>query len=72
MNGFYRNSLFKDKSFLKLAKAKIDELIADGLYEKLAQDIDEIAASIENTRNLNYQNGLSTREAWHRRSLHHA
>lgn len=51
----FRNSLFKDKSFLKLAKAKIDELIADGLYEKLAQDIDEIAASIENTRNLNYQ-----------------
>lgn len=51
----FRNSLFKDKSFLKLAKAKIDELIADGLYEKLAQDIDEIAASIENTRTLNYQ-----------------
>lgn len=51
----FRNSLFKDKSFLKLTKAKIDELIADGLYEKLAQDIDEIAASIENTRNLNYQ-----------------
>lgn len=51
----FRNSLFKDKSFLKLAKAKIDELIADGLYEKLAQDIDEIAESIENTRNLNYQ-----------------
>ena len=51
----FRNSLFKDKSFLKLAKAKIDKLIADGLYEKLAQDIDEIAASIENTRNLNYQ-----------------
>ncbi len=51
----FRNSLFKDKSFLKLAKAKIDELIADGLYEKLSQDIDDIAASIENTRTLNYQ-----------------
>ena len=51
----FKNTLFKDKSFLKLAKAKIDELIADGLYEKLEQDIDEIAASIENTRILNYQ-----------------
>lgn len=51
----FKNSLFKDKSFLKLAKDKIDELIANGLYDKLSQDIDNIAASIEKTRQLNYQ-----------------
>lgn len=50
----FKNSLFKDKSFLTLAKNKIDQLVEDGLYDKLAADIDNIVALTTNTRLQNY------------------
>lgn len=50
----FKNNLFKDASFLKLAKAKIDELIQGGLYEKLSNDIDNLVALTTNTRLQNY------------------
>lgn len=51
----FRNTLFKNKKFLTLAKAKIDELIAEGLYDKLASDIDNIVSSMEGSRLQNYE-----------------
>lgn len=50
----FQNTLFKDKTFLTLAKAKIDKLIAEGLYEKLSKDIDDLVALTTNTRLQNY------------------
>lgn len=50
----FKNSLFKDKSFLTLAKNKIDQLVEEGLYDKLAADIDNIVALTTNTRLQNY------------------
>lgn len=52
--GIFTNNLFKDKTFLQLAKARIDALIADGIYDKLCADIDRIAASLSNTQKQNF------------------
>ena len=51
----FKNSLFKDKTFLTLAKAKIDELAEAGLADNLKSDIDDIVATINNTRLQNYE-----------------
>ena len=52
--GIFTYNLFKDKTFLTLVKAKIDALIADGLYDKLCADIDRIAALLDNTQRQNF------------------
>ena len=48
-------ALLSQRAFVLKAKECIDNLIAGGLYEKLAADIDRIAGILEQTQQLNYQ-----------------
>lgn len=50
----FKNNLFANKEFLKKAKVIIDQLIEDGLYDKLVADIDNIVASMPQSVALNY------------------
>ena len=47
-------ALQSNAKFMKAVKAKMDELVAYGLYDKLVSDIDNIAATIEQTQALNF------------------
>ena len=47
-------ALQKNAKFMKAVKAKMDALVADGLYEKLAKDIDDIASTINESQQLNF------------------
>ena len=49
------NGLFANKLFLQLLKSKYDQLVDDGLYDKLCADIDRLAATVDNTQKQNYQ-----------------
>ena len=49
------NGLFANKLFLQLFKSKYDQLVDDGLYDKLCADIDRLAATVDNTQKQNYQ-----------------
>ncbi|MBQ6062424.1 MAG: CotH kinase family protein [Prevotella sp.] len=47
-------ALQTNSKFMNAVKAKMDELMADGLYDRLASDIDNLAATIDQTQALNF------------------
>ena len=47
-------ALHNDKLFMSAVKTKLDQLINNGLYDKLANDIDKIAEEIDQTQALNF------------------
>lgn len=48
-------ALQTNAKFMKAVKAKMDELVTSGLADKLAEDIDRMAAEIDQTQQLNFQ-----------------
>lgn len=46
---FLNESLLKDPIFTKKLKAKLDQLLSDGLYEKMCAKIDDLAAIVAQT-----------------------
>ncbi len=51
------NALFSDKTFLTLAKARIDKLMSENIVDYLCDKIDEIAAMLQNTQAQNFSDG---------------
>lgn len=49
---FLNESLLKDPIFTKKLKAKLDQLLSDGLYEKMCAKIDDLAAIVAQTEEL--------------------
>lgn len=49
---FLNESLLKDPIFTKKLKAKLDQLLSDGLYEKMCAKIDDLAAIVAQTEKL--------------------
>ena len=49
---FLNESLLKDPIFTKKLKAKLDQLLNDGLYDKMCTKIDELAALVAQTEEL--------------------
>lgn len=49
---FLNKSLLKDPIFTKKLKAKLDQLLSDGLYDKMCAKIDELAALVAQTEEL--------------------
>ncbi len=49
---FLNESLLKDPIFTKKLKAKLDQLLRDGLYEKMCAKIDDLAAIVAQTEEL--------------------
>lgn len=49
---FLNESLLKDPIFTKKLKAKLDQLLRDGLYEKMCAKIDDLAAIVAQTEKL--------------------
>lgn len=49
---FLNESLLKDSIFTKKLKAKLDQLLSDGLYEKMCAKIDDLAAIVAQTEEL--------------------
>ncbi len=47
-------ALHNDKVFMSAVKTKLDKLISEGLYDKLVNDIDNIAEDIDQTQALNF------------------
>lgn len=50
----FQYGLFKDKTFLTLAKASIDRLVSENLTDYLCNKVDELAALLDNTQKQNY------------------